>query len=31
MERAFRASRYGKGEGDDYINCPMTEEEYNAF
>ena len=31
MDRAFRASRYGKGEGDDYINCPMTEEEYNAF
>ena len=30
MERAFRASRYGRGE-DDYINCPMTEEEYNAF
>jgi len=31
MDKAFRASRYGKGEGDDYINCPMTEEEYNAF
>ncbi len=31
MERAFRASRYGRGEGDDYINCPMTEAEYNAF
>ena len=30
MEKAFRASRYGRGE-DDYINCPMTEEEYNAF
>ena len=30
MDRAFRASRYGRGE-DDYINCPMTEEEYNAF
>lgn len=27
---AFRASRYGKG-GDDYVNCPMTEDEYNAF
>jgi methylenetetrahydrofolate--tRNA-(uracil-5-)-methyltransferase len=26
----FRASRYGKG-GDDYINCPLTEEEYNRF
>ena len=31
MTRAFRASRYGRGEGDDYINCPMTETEYNAF
>lgn len=28
---AFFASRYGKGSGDDYLNCPMTEEEYNAF
>lgn len=26
----FAASRYGKG-GDDYLNCPMTEEEYNNF
>ncbi|MGI6167598.1 MAG: methylenetetrahydrofolate--tRNA-(uracil(54)-C(5))-methyltransferase (FADH(2)-oxidizing) TrmFO [Eubacteriales bacterium] len=30
MEIAFFGSRYGKG-GDDYINCPMTEEEYAAF
>ena len=30
METAFRASRYGKG-GDDYINCPMTQAEYEAF
>lgn len=30
MERAFFASRYGKGSAD-YINCPMTEAEYNAF
>lgn len=30
MERAFRAARYGKG-GADYINCPMTKEEYLAF
>jgi methylenetetrahydrofolate--tRNA-(uracil-5-)-methyltransferase len=28
--KAFRASRYGKG-GDDYVNCPLTEEEYRAF
>ena len=27
---AFRAARYGKG-GADYINCPMTEEQYNRF
>jgi methylenetetrahydrofolate--tRNA-(uracil-5-)-methyltransferase len=26
----YFASRYGKG-GDDYINCPMTKEEYAAF
>lgn len=31
MTKAFRASRYGKGEGDDYINCPLDEEEYRAF
>ena len=30
FERAFRASRYGRG-GDDYVNCPLTEEEYRAF
>ncbi|MBQ5334910.1 MAG: methylenetetrahydrofolate--tRNA-(uracil(54)-C(5))-methyltransferase (FADH(2)-oxidizing) TrmFO [Oscillospiraceae bacterium] len=30
MERAFYASRYGKG-GEDYLNCPMTKEEYLAF
>ncbi len=29
--RAFRASRYGKGEGDDYLNCPLNEEQYRAF
>jgi methylenetetrahydrofolate--tRNA-(uracil-5-)-methyltransferase len=27
----FAASRYGKGGGEDYLNCPMTEEEYRAF
>ena len=26
----FAMSRYGKG-GDDYLNCPMNEEEYRAF
>jgi methylenetetrahydrofolate--tRNA-(uracil-5-)-methyltransferase len=29
--KAFRASRYGKGEGDDYLNCPLDEEQYKAF
>ncbi len=28
---AFFASRYGKGEPTDYLNCPMTREEYDAF
>lgn len=28
---AFCASRYGKGGEDDYINCPMDKEEYEAF
>ena len=30
MDSAFRASRYDKGTAD-YVNCPMTEEEYTAF
>ncbi len=30
MENAFTGDRYGKGTGD-YINCPMTKEEYYAF
>ncbi len=30
MEHAFAASRYDKG-GDDYINCPMAQVEYDAF
>lgn len=33
MEICFRGSRYGRGEQEegDYINCPMTEEEYRRF
>lgn len=31
MNSAFKASRYGKGDGDDYINCPMNKEEYELF
>ncbi len=27
---AFKAARYGKG-GDDYLNCPLNEEEYARF
>ncbi|MBQ7846788.1 MAG: methylenetetrahydrofolate--tRNA-(uracil(54)-C(5))-methyltransferase (FADH(2)-oxidizing) TrmFO [Clostridia bacterium] len=30
MNKAFIASRYGKGEAC-YINCPMTKEEYDVF
>ena len=29
--RLFKASRYGKGGGDDYWNAPFTKEEYEAF
>lgn len=28
MDRVFRQSRYGKGEGDEYLNCPMEKDEY---
>ena len=28
---AFFASRYGKGEPTDYLNCPMTKEQYDVF
>lgn len=31
FESAFFASRYDKGSGDDYINCPMNKEEYELF
>jgi methylenetetrahydrofolate--tRNA-(uracil-5-)-methyltransferase len=32
MQRAFRASRYGRGEGEgDYLNCPMSRDEYERF
>lgn len=30
MNIAYKAARYGKG-GDDYINCPMTKEQYEEF
>lgn len=28
---AFRASRWDKGEGDDYLNCPLDRAGYEAF
>ncbi len=31
MNVAWFQSRYDKGEGADYINCPMTQEQYYAF
>ena len=30
MNTIYRASRYGKGD-DDYLNCPMTKEQYEVF
>ncbi len=30
MSVAFRASRYGRGEGD-YLNCPLSQAEYERF
>jgi len=30
FQKAFKFSRYGKG-GEDYVNCPMDEEEYTQF
>ena len=30
MTKAYRGSRYGRGE-DDYVNCPMTQAQYGAF
>ena len=30
MDKAWFGSRYDKG-GDDYVNCPMNREEYDAF
>lgn len=30
QDQVFRGSRYGRG-GDDYLNCPLTAEEYDRF
>ncbi|MGH6871308.1 MAG: methylenetetrahydrofolate--tRNA-(uracil(54)-C(5))-methyltransferase (FADH(2)-oxidizing) TrmFO [Rhizomicrobium sp.] len=31
MNVAWMQSRYDKGDGADYVNCPMDEAQYNAF
>jgi len=31
MDTAWFASRWGKGEGDDYLNCPLDQAQYGAF
>ncbi len=31
MDVAWMASRWDKGDGHDYMNCPMTKEQYLAF
>jgi methylenetetrahydrofolate--tRNA-(uracil-5-)-methyltransferase len=31
MDVAWLASRWDKGEGDDYLNCPMDREQYDRF
>lgn len=31
MNIVFAESRYGKGEGNDYLNCPFSKENYEVF
>ena len=31
MDKAWFQSRYDKGDGKDYINCPLDEDQYNAL
>jgi len=31
MSKAWFQSRYDKGDGKDYLNCPMNKEQYEAF
>jgi methylenetetrahydrofolate--tRNA-(uracil-5-)-methyltransferase len=31
MSKLYWKSRYGKGDGSDYLNAPMSQEEYEAF
>ncbi len=31
MSKIYAASRYGKGDPDDYLNCPIDKEQYTSF
>jgi methylenetetrahydrofolate--tRNA-(uracil-5-)-methyltransferase len=31
LETAYFLSRWGKGDGDDYLNCPLDRDQYHAF
>jgi len=31
FDKVYALSRYGKGDGNEYLNCPFSEEEYTAF
>ncbi len=31
ISKYFFANRYGKGDANDYINCPLSQEEYDKF
>lgn len=31
MSKIYAASRYGKGDPDDYLNCPLDQQQYTAF
>jgi len=31
LDVAYFLSRYGKGDGEDYLNCPFDREQYHAF
>lgn len=31
LSKAYFASRYGKGNAEDYLNCPLDEQQYYAF
>jgi len=31
LSKMYALSRYGKGEGEDYLNCPLSREGYEAF